>query len=553
MARRIVRRMRFGAASVSVFVVGLALWFGGGSGCGRPETRVEHGNRHQILHFDNVAEPQDLDPHIVTGVPEHRLLTALFEGLVSEDPQDLAPQPGVAHRWERTDDQRTYTFYLRTNALWSNGERVTALDFVRSFRRMLAPTMAAEYAYMLYVMKNAEAFNAGRLTNFNDVGVQALDETRLRIELHAPTPYFLWLLTHYSWFPIHEPSVAQHGPVHQRGSRWTRPGRLIGNGPFTLAEWKVNHVIRVKKNLTYWDAETVRLQEIHFYPWESGDTSERAFRSGQSHYCYQIPPNKTQTYRDKYRPALHIDPNLATYFYLINVTNPPMNDRRVRQALALGIDRESLVRNVTRGEQLPAYHFTPPNTAGYTARGRLQGDLARAQRLLAEAGYPGGRGMAPIEIHFNTMESHRAIAEAIQQMWKQNLGVDARLVNQEWKVFQDTQRTGRYQVSRYGWNGDYPDPNSFLDMWVTGGGNNRAFWSHPEYDRLLHAAGRTADAARRFELFQQAEIILMEELPIIPLYFYTRVYALHPAVQGWFPTILDTHPYKYLWLDQTKN
>jgi oligopeptide transport system substrate-binding protein len=523
------------------------------TGCGRRETRVEHGNRTQTLHLDNASEPQDLDPQVVTGVPEHRVIVSLLEGLVSEDPHDLHPIPGVATNWVASPDQRTFTFHLRTNARWSNGEKVTAHDFVRSYRRALAPTLASEYAYMLYVMKGAEEFNTGKLQDFNQVGVKALDDFTLQISLVGPTPYFLSLLNHYSWFPVHIPTIERHGPLYTRGNRWTRPVNFVGNGPFTLAEWKVNHIIRVQRSLTYWDAENVRLQEICFYPIESGDISERAFRSGQLHSCYNLPLTKTDHYRKNHSRWLRIEPWLATYFYMINVTKPPLNNPKVRKALALAINRESLVENVIRGGQFPAYHLTPPNTAGYTARARVQGDHATARRLLAEAGYPDGKGLPPIEILFNTAENHRAIAEAIQQMWKTVLSIDARLVNQEWKVYQDAQRTGNFMISRFGWTGDYPDPNTFLDIWVTGGGNNRAFWSNPEYDRLIREAAQTADPRQRLEIFQQAEAILMDQVPIIPIYFYTRVYSLHPAVQGWYPTILDNHPYKYVWLDSTKN
>ena len=523
------------------------------AGCGRRESRVEHGNRLQKLHIDNVSEPQGLDPQLVTGVPEHRIIVALLEGLVTEDPRDLHPAPGVAARWEESPDKLSYTFYLRTNAFWSNGERVTAHDFVRSYRRMLAPSLAAEYAYMLYVMKGAEDFNTGKSTDFSQVGVQALDDFVLRVTLRSPTPYFLSLLNHYSWFPVHIPTIERHGPLYRRGNPWTRPGHFVGNGAFTLAEWKVNHVIRVENSRTYWDAASVRLSEIYFYPFESEDTSERAFRSGRIHSCYQLPLTKIDHYGKNYPNWRHIDPYLATYFYMVNVTKPPLNNPKVRKALALAIDRESIVRNVTRGEQLPAYHLTPPDTGGYTARSRIQGDIATARQLLREAGYADGKRLPPIEILFNTMEAHRAIAEAIQQMWKNNLDIDARLVNQEWKVFQDSQRTGNFMVSRFGWTGDYPDPNSFLDLWVTGGGNNRAFWSNPEYDRLIREAARTSDQGRRFELFQQSEAILMDEVPIIPIYFYTRVSALRPSVQGWYPNILDNHPYKHVWLDPTRN
>ena len=519
-------------------------------GCGRRETRVENGNRNQILHLNNGTEPQNLDPHVVTGVPEHHIIMALLEGLMSEDPRGLKPQPGTAERWDISPDQTVYTFHLRENARWSNGDPVTAHDFVRTYRRALTPSLASEYAYMLFVMKGAEDFNAGKITDFDQVGVKALDDHTLQVTLNAPTPYFLSLLLHYSWFPLHIPTIERYGPVYERGNRWTRPGRFVGNGPFTLKEWKVNHVIIADKSPTYWDAANVKLNQIYFYCIESSDTDERAFRSGQLHKTYVLPETKIDTYREKYPGLLHIDPYLGTYFYICNTTKPPLDDKRVRRALALAIDREAIVKNVTRGGQIPAYHFTPPGTAGYTARARFPFDIPGARKLLAEAGYPEGRGLPPIEILFNTLETHRAVAEAIQDMWRRNLGIDARLLNQEWKVFLDSKKSGNYQVSRFGWIGDYPDPNSFLDMWLTGGGNNDTRWSNAEYDRLIREAGQTADLDQRLEVFQKAEAILMEEMPIIPIYFYTRVYALDSSVKGWHPTILDNHPYQKLWLEE---
>ena len=465
-------------------------------GCGRRETRVEHGNREQILHLNNGTEPQNLDPHVVTGVPEHHVIMSLLEGLTSEDPHGITPQPGMAERWDVSPDQTVYTFHLRRTARWSNGDPVTAPDFVRSYRRALAPSLASEYAYMLYVMKGAEEFNTGKLTDFNQVGVKALDDFTLQIALNAPTPYFLSLLLHYSWFPLHIPTIERCGPLYERGNRWTKPDSFVGNGPFALEQWKVNHVIVVRKSPTYWNADNVKLSKICFYSIESSDTDERAFRSGQLHKTYVLPETKIDTYRQKYRNALRIDPFLGTYFYVVNTTNRPLNDKRVRRALAMSIDREAIVKNVTRGEQLPAYHFTPPGTAGYTARARLPFDIEGARKLLAEAGYPGGNGLPPIEILFNTLETHRAVAEAVQEMWKRNLGIDARLLNQEWKVYLDSmKKTGNFQLSRFGWIGDYPDPNSFLDHWVTGGGNNDAKWSNAETNFIPRSA--TASSASK--------------------------------------------------------
>lgn len=519
------------------------------AGCERRETRVEQGNREQVLHLGNGSEPQDLDPQIVTGVTEHHLIMSLIEGLVIEDPVDLHPIPGVAERWEISPDGLVYTFFLRKNAKWSNGEAVTARDFWESYKRILTPSLASQYAYMHHVVKNAQAYNEGKLTDFTQVGYRVVDDFTFQITLESATPYLLSLMNHTSWWPVHVPTIARHGPVYQRGNRWTRVGNFVGNGPFQLDKWRYNYSVEVKKSPTYWDAANVRLSRIHFHAIESQETEERAFRAGLLHVTQPPPASKIDTYKERWPDRLKISPYLAVYFYRINVTKPPLNDVRVRRALTMAVDRESLVQNVTRGGQFPANNMTPPGTAGYHARARIPTDIAQAQRLLAEAGFPGGKGLPPIELLYNTSENHRVIAEAIQQMWKKNLGVDARLVNQEWKVYLDSQKTLNYQVCRAGWTGDYPDPNTFLDMWLTDGGQNETGWSSKEYDRLIKEAGRTIDQAKRYELFQRAEEILMAEVPIIPLYFYTRVALMHPALQGWHPTILDNHPYKFVYLD----
>jgi oligopeptide transport system substrate-binding protein len=517
--------------------------------CGPRETRVQHGNREQILHVGNGTEPAELDPHIVTGVPENKLITALLEGLVAPDPKTLDAAPGVAERWDISQDQLTYTFHLNRNAKWSNGDPVTAQDFVGSFKRMLMPSLAAEYAYMLFPMRNAEEFNTGKITNFDEVGVKALDPHTLQITLSNPTPYFLSLITHYSWFPVHLPTLQKNGAVYERGNQWTRPKNFVGNGPFTLSEWRLNSYIRVKKSPTYWDADTVRLKEIYFYPTDNQDAEERSFRSGQLHITYELPRPKIERYKRDHPELLRISPYLGTYFYIANVTKPPLDNPKVRRALSLAIERESIVRNVTKGGELPAFHFTPPDTGGYTARTRIETDVEVAKRLLAEAGHPDGQGIPRVEILFNTHDVHRSVAEAIQQMWKKHLNINAQLVNQEWKVVLDAQKQRNFQLTRYGWIGDYADPTSFLDLWVTGGGNNRSGWSNPEYDRLIREAGRTPEREKRFELFQQAEAILLQELPVLPIYFYTRVYLLRPNVKGWHANILDDHPYKHVWLE----
>jgi oligopeptide transport system substrate-binding protein len=517
--------------------------------CHRPETNVEKGTRLQILHKGNGQEVQDLDPQIVNGVGEYNVISALLEGLVTEDSHDLHPIPGVAERWDISADGRTYTFHLRHNAKWSNGDPVIARDFVASYHRILSPGLAADYAYMLYAVRNAEEFNKGALTDFGQVGFRALDDWTLEISLTNPTPYFLSLLNHYSWFPVHVPTVNKYGPLYERGSYWTKPGRFVGNGAFTLEDWRVNQDIRVKKSATYWDAANVRLHGIVFHTIDSNDVEERAFRSGQLHVTDTIPINRIGRYRREEPDLLRIDPYLGTYFFRVNITKPILNQRLVRRALALAIDRQSIVENVTRGGQLPAFCFTPPNTAGYTCEAALPFNADAANRALAEAGFPNGRGIPPIEILFNTSENHKIIAEAVQQMWRKNLNIDARLVNQELKVYYDTRRAMNYQVIRSTWIGDYADPNSFLNLWITSGANNLTGWSNANYDRLIAEAGRTNERTARYRDFQRAEAILLDDAPILPVYFYTHAFLIRAGVKGWFPTILDHHPYKYVYLE----
>ena len=361
-------------------------------------------------------------------------------------------------------------------------------------------------------------------------------------------PYFLSLLNHYSWWPVHLPTIARHGDPYQRNNRWTRPGNFVGNGPFVLARWDVGNVIVVKKNPLYWNAASVKLSEVRFYPIESIDTEERSFRSGQLHLTYEVPQSKISVYRRDSPQLLRIDPYLGAYFYRINTTRPQFRDKRVRQALAMAIDRKTIVENITRGGQLPAYYFTPPDTVGYTSRSAIRYDPEGARQLLAQAGYPGGKGFPPFDILYNTSESHKSVAEAIQQMWKRELGIDARLLNQEWKVYLDTEKRKDYDVSRAGWIGDYADPSTFLETFLAESGNNRTGWTNAEYDRLLKEASRLGDQQTRYELFQKAEAIFLDEMPVIPIYHYTRVYLLRPEVRGWNATILDHHPYPYVWL-----
>ncbi|MDD5674647.1 MAG: peptide ABC transporter substrate-binding protein [Chitinivibrionales bacterium] len=517
------------------------------SGC---QQKKEAENPGRILRYGNQIEPQDLDPHIITGIPEYHIVSGLLEGLVNPDPVDLHPLPGMAEAWDISADRCTYTFHLRPAALWSSGDTVTAADFVFSIRRILSPRLGAEYAYMLYCVKNGRRFNKGELTDFSQVGVRAPDARTLVITLTQPTPYFLALLSHHSWFPVHPKTILKFGPLDARGTAWTRPENFVGNGPFTLAKWELNKIIEIRKNPRYWDAAAVRLQAVRFYPIENMQTEERAFRTGQLDLTTNVPLEKIDWYKQHDPQLLKIDPYLGTYYYLFNVNKPPLNDKRVRRALALAVDRESLVKYVLKGGQAPAICFTPPNTAGYTSAATIGFDTLEARRLLAEAGYNAQHPLPAISLLYNTLQTHHEVAQALQQMWRTYLGVSVTLVNQEWKVYLASTQERSYDIARMGWIGDYNDPNTFLDMWITGGGNNRTGWSNRAYDSLIAAAAAASSQQERYRCFSRAETILLDEMPVLPIYFYTNGYLMQPQVKGWYPNILNLHPYKFMWIEK---
>ena len=517
-------------------------------GCGKRETLTAIGDRTQELRLNNEGEPPSLDPAVATGTIEHAIMCSLYEGLVTPDAKDLSLHPGAAEKWEISPDGKVYTFHLRKNGRWSNGQPVTARDFVASYHRMLLPSMASQYSYMLYPVKNAEAFNLGKISDFSQVGLKALDDYTLEVTLHSPAPYLLSMMIHDSWFPVPVAVIEKHGAIDDRNNPWTRPVSFVGNGPFMLKEWRINSHILVEKSPTYWDAQHVRLNKIYFDPTESADTAERMFRSGQLHSDPQAPPSKVAYYR-KYKPNLiHVYPLLGTYFYKINVTRPPLNDKRVREALAMAIDRHAIAETITRAGEEPAYCLTPPNTAGYTCRGKITEDVAAARRLLTEAGYPDGKNFPTVEVLFNTLQSHKAIAEAFQAMWKKNLNINIVLHNEEWKVYLDSMRRTNYDIGRFGWNGDYVDPSTFLDLFATDSGNNETGWSNAEYDRLVRVASNTGDRAARYDAYQKAEAILLDEMPIIPVYFYTRPRLIRPSVRGWYPNVIDQYDFKSIYL-----
>jgi oligopeptide transport system substrate-binding protein len=518
-------------------------------GCGQRERPIDIGVRENILLVGNGAEPATLDPHLAVGVTEHEILRALFEGLVTRDGQDLSIRPGVAAEWTISDDGKVYTFVLDKNARWSNGDPVTAADFLFSYERILNPRLGSSYAKMLHPLAGAAAYNRGESSDFSTVGVRVIDVFTLELNLEEPLPYFLDLLAHGAWYPVHPPSVLAAGNAYDRLSRWTRPGKLVGNGPFVLSQWRLNAMVEVRRNHHYRKNALTHLNAIRFFPIASMDTEERAFRAGFLHLTHTLPPHRIAWYKENRPDAVHFDTYLGTYYYTINVRNPPLDDARVRRALAMSIDREAIVQTILRAGQRPAFHFTPPQTAGYTATYQQKFDPEQARKLLAKAGFVNGEGFPEIEVLFNTSESHREIAVAIQQMWRRELGIQVRLHNEEWKVYLDSRRAGRFEILRAGWIGDYNDPATFLELFTRASGNNPSGWSDDTYEELIAKARSSHDAEERKGFFGQAEALLLHEAPVIPLYFYVRSALIDERLRGRHANVLDYHPWQALYFD----
>ncbi|MFI5336510.1 MAG: peptide ABC transporter substrate-binding protein [Opitutales bacterium] len=512
------------------------------------ETPVEAAIRDQVLLLGNGAEPQDLDPQVMTAFTDQCLSLALFEGLCALDEKSSLPVPAAAEGWEVSADGLVYTFHLQPGLKWSNGEPLTAGDFVASWRRVLSPVLAAEYAYLFYPVKNAEAYNTGKLADPAALGFAAPDDRTLRVVLERPTAYLPALTALPPWFPVNPRVLAAYGALTSRGTAWTRPGHLVGNGPFVLTEWLPNDRVRVARNPHYWDASHVRLNGMVFFPTESLDVDERNFRAGQVHLTYELPLSKVDSYRRTAPQSLRLDPFLETFFLRFNTTRPPLGDPRIRRALSLAIDREALSRHLLRGTRAPAAHYTPPDCAGYTATARVPTDYAAARGLLAAAGFPGGKGFPVLDVQLRNDELHQQVLEVIQAGWQRELGLTVTLSPVEQKTWVQNQQSLNYAISSARWVGDFVDPVTFLDMFTGGGTNNWTGWSDPAYDTLLRAAANATDPARRYADFQQAEAVLLREAPIAPVFFGVRSYLIHPAVRGWEPSLLGFHQYKKVYL-----
>jgi len=500
--------------------------------CGPQAPAVDRSANFTMV---NGAEPQSLDPALIQGVPEHRIYEALFEGLVVYDNQTAEAKPGLAESWKISDDGKTYTFKLRSTT-WSDGTPITAKTVVDSWIRELDPKTAAPYADTpAGFIAGAADFKAGK-AGPEAVQIKAVDDSTFEVTFNGPLPT-LSVLAHYAFAVVPVHAIAKFG------QDWTKPENFVGNGPYILKEWVPQSKIVVVPNPKFWDQASIKLASITFLPIEDNNTAYNMYKKGEADWIQQVPIDQIED--AQLRPDFQNGVYLGTYYYSLNVTNKVLKDVRVRKALALSIDRASLVKRVTKGGQLAAYAFSPTFATYTPPTFATSDDVQAAQKLLAEAGFPGGKGFPKLTIIYNTNESHKKIGEYIQDQWKKNLGIDVQLQNKEWKTFLEDRNNHNFEVARAAWVGDYNDPMTFLDMWVSGSVNNDAAYANPAYDALITKAKTMQEGADRMAVLKDAETILMNDLPIIPIYTYTTVQMIDlEKWDGWYSNVLDVHNWK---------
>lgn len=493
-----------------------------------------------VIRKGNGTEPQTLDPHRAQGVPEANILRDLYEGLISEAPSGKLV-PGVAERWEISADGKAYTFHLRGNARWSNGAPVTAEDFVYSLRRSVDPITGSSYAAILSPIKNASAIIRGQKAP-ESLGVKAIGAHTIKIQLQAPTPYFLGLLTHTSTYPVYRPAVEKYGTT------FTQPGNNVSNGAYRLTEWVIASHVTLRRNPYYWNNIKTRIDIVKYYGINDSEAEMRRYRAGELDWTASVPLGQLEWVQahlpEEYRAA----PYLGTYYYGLNLTRPPFKgNRAIREALSLAIDRKLLVEKVIRGGEIAAYGWVPPGVRNYTGQSFAYADWPRrrqiqvARRLYHQAGYSRSHPLS-VEIRYNTSEDHQKIGTVIASMWKAVLGVKTTLINEEWKVFlQNVQARRATQVYRASWIGDYNDAYTFAELMHSRFGLNGAGYANPVYDHLLDQATTEVGKSQRRALLERAERMLLRDHPLIPIYFYVSKHLLKPYIEGYQDNIMDHH------------
>lgn len=522
------------------------------AGCGQRQTAVAAAVATQTLHLGNSDEPASLDPQINTMMSEWEVMTALYEGLTNIANDGVTILPGMAERWDIAPDGLTYTFHLRRNLKWSNGDPLRAADYLDSIRRMLDPKVAQIGPATIDCVAGAKDYYARKTSDFSTVGVRALDDHTLEFRLAFRAPYFLVTVSNSTaWgMPVHLPSVRQYGGLERRDGKWTDPGKLVGNGPFVLKEWRANQVIVVARNEHYWDAKRVRLREVRFYPTDNVTAEEHAYRAGQLHSTWSIPVSKFETYAKSRSAELQRAPILHTNQIVLNCTRRPFTDARVRRAFALATDRNVVTDTATRGRSEVAHSFVRPGTGGFKPPAMPAPDPAAARRLLAEAGFPGGKGFPKVQLRLGAENSDGlATAQALQQMWKLALGVEVEIAAMEPKVLLASLHSHDFDLGLMGHFYALDDPIDPMIRGLTGYYGNHAGWSEPRFDALLERVQQAKSDAERLDLFAAAEKLIAEEAPYIPVYYLDRVHLLHPSVKGWRGNAYAIIDWREIWLE----
>ncbi len=499
----------------------------------------------QVVYRGNGEEPETLDPHLAVGLPSSHILRDLFEGLTAESAEGEIV-PGAALRWNISRDARTYTFYLRRDLTWSNGDPLTAADFIFSLRRAANPATAANSARMLLPILNAREVLAGELPS-EELAVSMLDEYTLQITLTGPTPYFLGLLTHPIAYPVNRANLEQFG------DQFSRAGNLVSNGAYTLAKWVPRVEIVLERNPLFREAEQTLVGRVHYLPIEDHSTEVKAFRAGEIDWTNEVPNNQFKWLQNNYPDELVISPWMGSYFFGFNLTREPFVDNpSLRMALVLAVDRQILTDKVAQFGEQPSYSLVPPGIDGYVPFSPEYADWTQeernheARRLYEQAGYSEDRPLH-VEIRYNTSENHKKMALAVASMWKQVLGVNSTLVNEEFRVFlQNRAQKVLTQVFRAGWISDYNDPYSFLELFRTGHGRNDYGYSNSTFDALLDQVGTERVRARRERLMFEAERVLISDHVIVPLYSYVTKRLVSQQLRGWKNNVMDHHQTRHM-------
>ncbi|HEX2580524.1 MAG TPA: peptide ABC transporter substrate-binding protein [Dongiaceae bacterium] len=509
---------------------------------------IQIAHAETVLRLGNGDEPETLDPAKSETVVSFNILQDAFEGLVMFGPKGEVA-PGTAEKWEISDDGKTYTFHLRTNAKWSNGDPVTANDFVSSWHRALDPKTNSPYAYYLDVVQGVHDFRTGKNTDANSIGIKAIDDHTVQIALNEPTPYFLSMLRLSVTYPT--PKAV----VDKFGDQWIKPGNIVSNGAYMVSEWTPNASVTLVKNPHYYDASKVKIDKVVYYPISDEAEELKRYKAGELDITYSdVAPDQIPALKKSNPKELRIYPYFGTYYYAFNTRKKPFDNPKLRRALSMAIDRDLITKKITLGGEIPAYGFVPPGVAGYTpqktdfASMRQQQRVAEAKKIMKELGYSESNPLK-LEILYNTSDKHKKIAIAIQDMWKQ-IGIDVTLTNAEFKVVRDRAHKGDFDVLRVGWIGDYVDPTTFTDIGLSDSEQNDAKYNNPKFDELERGQAKIADTKKRFAHIQAAERILLKDLPNMPIYYYVSPRMVSLKVKNWNPSPLDYHPTRWLSLSE---